>query len=65
MEKKHQQVHSNLLNLVLSPSVEVTFGMDLLKAFQVGDFIDIVLETRIVKRTGVDARFSNAKDGKA
>jgi len=39
--------------------------MDFLKAFQVGDFIDVVLETRTGRTTGPDSSSSNSKDGKA
>lgn len=59
--KKYQQVYSTLLNLILSPSVKVTFGMDFLKAFQVGDFIDMLLETRTVKTVGLEERSMDVK----
>lgn len=35
--------------------------MDFLKAFQVGDFIDMLLETRTVKTVGLEERSMDVK----
>lgn len=65
MSKNIQQVPSTLLNILFSPLVEVIFAMNFLKAVLIGDSTHMVMETRRVRTTGLDASSSNEKDRKS